>query len=67
MRGSINSRVVIEHIGLYALSRLTHEMADVVHGMIVTVSISPKDAKLMLIRIILQSARTEKQPSGAKL
>jgi hypothetical protein len=67
MRDSIDSRVVIEHVGLYALSRLTHEMADIVHGMIVTVSVSLKDAKLMLIRIILRSARPEKQPSSTKL
>jgi hypothetical protein len=40
MRDLINSRVVIEHVGLYALSRLTHEMADIVHGMIVTVSVN---------------------------
>jgi len=34
----IVNRVLIEHIGFYALSRFDHEMADVAHSMIVTVS-----------------------------
>jgi hypothetical protein len=44
--GLIDYRVVIEHVGFYALSRLDHEMADVVHGMIVTVSLDPLINKL---------------------
>lgn len=32
-------RVLIEHIGFYALSRSAHEKADVFHAMVITVSI----------------------------
>jgi hypothetical protein len=33
----MRNRAVIEHIGFYALSRHDHELADVMHAMIVTV------------------------------
>lgn len=32
-------RVLLEHIGFYALSRSAHEKADVFHAMVVTVRI----------------------------
>lgn len=35
----INHRVLLEHIGMYALSRSAHEKADVFHAMLVTVRI----------------------------
>jgi hypothetical protein len=35
-----NYRVLLEHIGMYALSRSAHEKADVFHAMLVTVGIS---------------------------
>jgi hypothetical protein len=34
----IDPRVLVEHIGFYALSRSAHERADVFHAMLVTVS-----------------------------